>query len=88
LANSQALAALLGGGGGGGDESYSPGSDPLAMLQNCLNDLHGLMAAMPDAQHTALIHQAMAPLLKIQSELAQASKPDPRQQLMQQLGGQ
>jgi hypothetical protein len=87
LANSAALAALLGGAGAGDAQDAQP--DPLAALQNCIQDLHGLMAVMPDAQHTALIHQAMAPLLKIQSELSQAGQQtNPRQQLLQQLSGQ
>ena len=50
------------------------------MLRGCINDLHQLQVAMPDAQHVQLIHQALAPLLKIQAEIAQsAQKPaDPR----------
>lgn len=63
--------------------------NPAEALRACINDLHQLQVAMPDAQHVQLIHQAMAPLLKIQAELSQASqKPgDPREQLLQSLGG-
>ena len=57
--------------------------NPLDALRSCINDLHQLQVAMPDAQHVQLINQAMAPLLKIQQELAQASQPDQRSQLLQ-----
>ena len=57
------------------------------MLRTCINDLHQLQVAMPDAQHVQLIHQAMAPLLKIQAELSQAQQPaDPRQSILSALG--
>lgn len=59
------------------------------MLRSCINDLHQLQVAMPDAQHVQLIHQAMAPLLKIQAELSQAGgKQDPRQAVLSALGQQ
>jgi hypothetical protein len=91
LSNSAAIAALLGSAGGAG-ETYGGGDagggsgDPVEALQNCIQDLHGLMQVMPDAKHTQMIHQAMAPLLAIQSEFSKASQGDPRQQLLQQLG--
>jgi hypothetical protein len=58
------------------------------MLRQAINALHQLQAAMPDAQHVQLIHQAMAPLLKIQAELstAQQGATDPRAALLQSLG--
>lgn len=61
--------------------------NPNDLLRECINSLHQLQVAMPDAQHVQLIHQAMAPLLKIQSELAQASqKPqDPRAAVLSSL---
>jgi hypothetical protein len=63
--------------------------NPSEALRQCINDLHQLQVAMPDAQHVQLIHQAMAPLLKIQAELAQSSQSqaDPRAQVLQQLNG-
>lgn len=82
MANSQALAALL---GNGGQDTYQSGN-PIEMLQQCINDLHQLMQAMPDAKHTQMIGQALSILLGIQTELAQA-QPDQRQQLLQSLGG-
>jgi hypothetical protein len=87
LSNSAALAALIGG-QGAGDQPAANAPDPLNALQNCIQDLHGLMQVMPDAKHTQQIHQSLAPLLAIQSELSQASQGNPRQQLLQQLSGQ
>ena len=83
MANSAALAALL---GGNDQQSGYSGGDPVGSLQNCIQDLHQLMAVMPDAKHTQMINQALAPLLAIQAELSQA-KQQPRQQVLQQLGG-
>lgn len=65
-----------------------PYSNPVEGLRSCINDLHQLQLVMPDAQHVQLIHQAMAPLLKIQAELTQAQTPDPRAQALQTLGAQ
>lgn len=64
--------------------------NPADQLRECINGLHGLQVAMPDAQHVQLIHQAMAPLLKIQAELAQANtqSADPRQAVLSALGQQ
>lgn len=83
MANSAALAALL-----GGNDQQTPysGGDPVQALQSCIQDLHQLMAVMPDAKHTQMINQALAPLLAIQAELTQA-KQQPRQQILQQIAG-
>lgn len=58
------------------------------MLRGCINDLHQLQVAFPDAQHVQLIHQAMAPLLKIQAELSQAAQQPqgPRPAVLAALG--
>lgn len=63
--------------------------NPSSMLRECINALHQLQVAMPDAQHVQLIHQAMAPLLKIQAELSSAATEpqDPRQALLQGIAG-
>lgn len=60
------------------------------MLRSCITDLHQLQVAMPDAQHVQLIHQAMAPLLKIQAELSQAGaqSANPRTAVLSALGQQ
>lgn len=85
-----AIAALLGAAGGSGgdpeDTSGADPTDPVTALQQCIQDLHELMTLMPDAKHTQQIHQALAPLLSIQSEFAKANQSDPRQKLLQQLG--
>ena len=52
----------------GGGESYG-GGDPLESLQQCIQDLHGLIATMPDAAHTQMVTQALGILTKIQSDL-------------------
>lgn len=63
--------------------------NPTDLLRECINSLHQLMVAMPDAQHVQMINQALAPLVKIQAELSSASNQqpaDPRQQLLASLG--
>lgn len=45
------------------------GGDPLQALQQCMQDLHGLIATMPDANHTQMVTQALGILAKIQSDL-------------------
>lgn len=59
------------------------------MLRGCINDLHQLMQAMPDAQHVALVNDALRPLLKIQSELtqSQAQATNPRQAMLSRIAG-
>lgn len=69
------------------NSAYGPESDPLDSVKQCLNDLHKLMTALPDAQHTALVHQAMGPLLKIQSDLTAAQQPSPLQARLQASSG-
>lgn len=68
-----ALMQQLGGGGApdqsGGDQ-YG-GGDPLQALQQCMQDLHGLVATMPDAQHTQMVLQALSILSKVQTDLMQ-----------------
>lgn len=64
--------------------------NPSEQLRECINALHQLQVAMPDAQHVQLIHQALAPLLKIQAEVSQAGQQtaDPRDALLSSLGQQ
>lgn len=82
------MAALMGGAGAG--NAYNPAADndqgepPAEELRDCINALHKLMVTMPDAQHVALIHQALAPLLKIQAELSQAAN-QPRNNVLNHL---
>lgn len=67
------------------DEAADRRMNPNQMLRECINDLHQLQVAMPDAQHVQLIHQALAPLLKIQAEMSQASQSqstNPRQAML------
>lgn len=74
--------------GGGGQDQQASGSDVMSELQEAIQCLHELMAMMPDAKHTQMINQSMAPLLAIQSELSQAkSATNPRQQLLQKISG-
>lgn len=62
--------------------------NPLQMLRSCINDLHQLMQAMPDAQHVQQVNQALSMLLKIQSELSQSQQqPNPRQAMLQSIAG-
>ena len=78
------LAALM---GGDKQDSYA-GGDPMKMVENCLNDLHSLMAALPDAQDTALVHAAMKPLLQIQAKYHSAAQQgSQQQQILSKLGG-
>jgi hypothetical protein len=52
----------------GTDGSYG-GGDPLQALQQCIQDVHGLAATLPNAQHTQMAIQALGILTKIQSDL-------------------
>jgi hypothetical protein len=73
---------------GGMEMGGGKGADPLEMIQNCLNDLNALMSALPDAEGTAMAHQAMAPLLKLQAKYHKAfDQQSGSQQLLSQLGG-
>lgn len=70
-----------------------PGAEqsPLEALQAVIQDMHALMAALPDAKHTSVVAKSLAALLPIQEEImgaGQATTPDPRQALLAQLGGQ
>lgn len=82
-----ALAALLGGGQDPQDQSETDSKDPVQALQQAIQDVHELMALMPDAKHTQQIGQCLNGLLAVQSELSQAKQgQNPRQQILQQLG--
>jgi hypothetical protein len=63
-------------------------TDPLGAVQACIQDLHALMAELPDPAHTQMVAQALAILTKIQRDLMQtaAQATGTRQALIQQLG--
>lgn len=85
------LAALAGGGGppGGPPQNGGGGPDPLEALQTVIQDLHSLVAVLPDPQDTATATQCLGALTKIQSGMMAAQKGagDAHGALMQRLGG-
>lgn len=54
---------------GGGDQPDQPGQDPLQVLQEVLNDVHRLIAVLPDPQDTQDAIQAMRVLAGVQTRL-------------------
>lgn len=76
-----ALLALLHGGAGagggpplpaglsGGDQAYDQNEKPLEVLQDCINGLPKVIAALPDPQDTQDAVQALGILTRIQTRL-------------------
>lgn len=77
MINPQMLAQVLGqhpGGPGGPppDQDDKPGTRPptaIEAVQDCIQDIHELMQVVPDAMHKQMVNQALAQLLKVQSDL-------------------
>lgn len=73
------LAALHGGAGAGqagpplphgmGDHGYDQNESPLEVLQDCINGLPRVIAALPDPQDTQDATQALLVLTRIQTRL-------------------
>jgi len=60
------IAALL---QGQGPAQPDQPPDPLQTLQECIQAVHSLLTALPDAAHTQMATQALAILTKIQRDL-------------------
>lgn len=64
------LAALHAGAGAGtGAGAYSPDESPLEVLQDCINGLPKVIAALPDPQDTQDATQALLILTRIQTRM-------------------
>lgn len=70
----QALLQQLGGGQASPDQVEQGGSDPLAALQQVIQDMHTLVSTLPDSQHTQMAVQALGILTKIQADLMPSQK--------------
>ena len=76
-----ALLSQLGPAGGGDQGAPAPddgssggGSDPLAAVQSCIQDLHGLAGVVKDPENTQAVVQALGILTKVQTSLMNAQK--------------
>ena len=67
---------------GGGDQGYDKDEPPLAVLQDCINGLPKVIAALPDPQDTQDATQALLILTRVQTRLMKnqggASGPQPQ----------
>jgi hypothetical protein len=64
---------------------------PLEALQQVLQDLHQLVALLPDPNHTKIASQCLTALAGIQRDLMSQQQQQgqaPQAQLLQSLGGQ
>ena len=75
------IAALLSQLGPAGGDQGAPapdasggGSDPLAAVQSCIQDLHGLAGVVKDPENTQAVVQALGILTKVQTSLMNAQK--------------
>lgn len=63
-------------------------SDPLAALQDAIQDLHNLMTVLPDPKDTAVVAQCLTALTRIQQDMMQnRGAGNPVATMLQQLQG-